>query len=384
MEQPRRRTARPPTAQSGRHRHPPPCPKSPGVPDARPPEPFSIFISRSCSELTQSPSRMMSIVRHYNNRGYQEPGQHSTEHLSKERYTLHPDDEDFLSGYQEIDLPFKCLTKRYFTIVGLCNGVILLCGDYSNHEDFFIFWNPGIRKALYVPMARFAVRDGQWRLFNATRPWHDYLLSSKFLLNGSTHWLFCDSDEAGYTHFQTVTFDLARETFGEILLPKVGFSHVEYSAIIKVYMDMLAIVRDFENHPTIWVMNEYGVADSWSKLVRFEHLHSLLIFGFRSNGEILYLDPAGPEDDEYDDSLSSEDLGMLFPHQPANGMTKRFGKIYGETLSYELIRYVPTLGLLKKGQTITECSGERHGQLLHKDFNSKYDCWLQTTAGHVV
>jgi hypothetical protein len=81
-------------------------------------------------------------------------------------------------------------------------------------------------------------------------------------------------------------FDMSSELFGEIMTPQ-GLGE---EAIISRYSNSLAIFESQrvvqEKQFDMWVMKEYGVADSWVKLITIQlPAESIGLYGFRNNGE---------------------------------------------------------------------------------------------------
>ncbi|KAL3727980.1 hypothetical protein ACJRO7_032687 [Eucalyptus globulus] len=135
-------------------------------------------------------------------------------------------------------------------------------------------------------------------------------------LNGNMHWYVSrigDPREEG-GHGAIVTFNVASEVFKEMAPPK-EFLHkakellheaVILGVSVAVLNDSLAVLinrRDVVLHPelhpelhsicSVWVMSDYGVPESWTKLYTFEACGLVMGFhGFMRNGE-LFMDIDG-------------------------------------------------------------------------------------------
>ncbi|CAH1452779.1 unnamed protein product [Lactuca virosa] len=117
------------------------------------------------------------------------------------------------------------------------------------------------------------MRKGSWKLTTQRFPSHfqdiydfDYL---------------CVDGHAGYLHWHggynygnlvsktIVTFDLGEEKFGEISLPDsvIGYNINEFSITIGVLAGKLCVISNAhrDDECVVWVMEEYGVAESWVK-----------------------------------------------------------------------------------------------------------------------
>lgn len=113
------------------------------------------------------------------------------------------------------------------------------------------------------------------------------------LLNGVVHWLACGGTGNCFVYFW---YDLARNTVGEMpiywetqsLLCSIGVIDGCLAAIWTNFFN-------FEN--TFWIMKEYGVKESWTKLmtISWDHLSSLNLIGVANNGDFIML--TGPSND---------------------------------------------------------------------------------------
>ncbi|KAI3435465.1 uncharacterized protein J3R85_006074 [Psidium guajava] len=116
-------------------------------------------------------------------------------------------------------------------------------------------------------------------------------------LNGNLHWSafeFDDlRDEGG--HRLIVSFDIAGEVFDEMALPEEIFhDYLDGSfASVAALNDLLAVVGVVHPEPqsicSVWVMREYGMPESWTKLYTFEGCGLVItaVDGFTRNGELL-------------------------------------------------------------------------------------------------
>ncbi|XP_010665976.2 F-box/kelch-repeat protein At3g23880 isoform X1 [Beta vulgaris subsp. vulgaris] len=238
------------------------------------------------------------------------------------QFFLHNVDEA-LDNWVEIDSPVGYVNL----IVGCCHGVICLYDYWSRGFSPLVLWNPSIRKAFTLPFpvsktafsgTDFTVVDegfGKYVLPNFTlgfgfdpiskeykvvrvfynwesgsrvtylqadvcslskgdwRTVHSSVEGGKFVIkcrgvyvNGVIHWM-CKKKLGNNVFVKTVlAFNLANEKFSQILLPSPLSSAVLLS--VKVVEDKLAVscTGDASN---VWVMEEYGMAKSWRKLLNF-------------------------------------------------------------------------------------------------------------------
>ncbi|KAF9624640.1 hypothetical protein IFM89_012153 [Coptis chinensis] len=112
------------------------------------------------------------------------------------------------------------------------------------------------------------------------------------LVNGVTHWLGCESKGV------TICFDIKDEHFYEMQLPDLDVNYLSHPGEARVSLGelggLLSLFYMFQaKEVNIWVMGEYGVAGTWTKLfkvgqnemsVLFEFLHPI---GLSKSGEII-------------------------------------------------------------------------------------------------
>ncbi|KAL3515939.1 hypothetical protein ACH5RR_022841 [Cinchona calisaya] len=103
-------------------------------------------------------------------------------------------------------------------------------------------------------------------------PWFMCDNFSRAFVNNRVHWMiFCrqiNKDES-----MILSFDLDREMFQQIRLPNYDHASIEYVESV-VYKDTLGfvVIHPIERTEfcSLWVMKEYGAANSWSKLFNVE------------------------------------------------------------------------------------------------------------------
>ncbi|KAJ9159471.1 hypothetical protein P3X46_024978 [Hevea brasiliensis] len=309
----------------------------------------------------------------------------------KERFTLHLDDDDLFGKYQELDFPLNS-SWDYFEIVGSCNGIVCLTDNHSHILKRIVLWNPSIGLSVTLPLQRFSYRvsnvilgfgfdswtndykvirivyystdggslmvppdveifelsKGAWRINNsASSP--AYVVSkysSQTVLEGAIHWV-------GYYNPRGLTiavFAVHDEEFKEFKMPdEIVTTNVQHLSVM-LCSQLLSLIqyRKRTGHLcyescSIWVMNEYGVHDSWNKLFNVVVPGGLgKTLGLRNNVEVL---------------LVGAD-GELISYDPWNQRVKRLG-INGESCSFYADLYMESLVLLKgkKGVLVHSISG---------------------------
>ena len=140
-------------------------------------------------------------------------------------------------------------------------------------------------------------------------------------VSGALHWL--GNVVEGASLFMILSFNVNNDKFGEIALPHAQQQQLLPQGVmakinrLMVFKGKLAFItlgylrfedanldeyNDFMTSHTprscfIWVMGEYGVHESWSKLffVQFENVLSVRFFGCPSRGELLVIKELNPE-----------------------------------------------------------------------------------------
>ncbi|XP_042758060.1 F-box/kelch-repeat protein At3g06240 [Lactuca sativa] len=221
-------------------------------------------------------------------------------------------------------------------VIGSVNG--LICSSYDNHSVIHI-WNPSLSALLTLPpystpchgynsfkihfrfgfdpktndykvvkltgingpyenvvtwwlqVEIYSMRKGSWKLITEMFPSHIAILINRDDVcadghHGHLHWLGCtDGKEDTKT---IVGFDLGSETFREIPLPDSTLDH-NRSNVVGILAGKLCVMSYIEDVAyAVWVMDEYGVAESWVKHHVFSHFIGYTYpFGFTSHREFL-------------------------------------------------------------------------------------------------
>lgn len=253
-------------------------------------------------------------------------------------YSLHFDNETFTENHAAgIESQFWDKTRFYFRVVGSCNGLVCLSDDLFGYTDTVILWNPSIRQAFTLPVPRFTFdplhrhmfalgfgvdpntnnhkvvrmnylqgRDrymvplevevfslcsGSWRGIETTSP---YCVPERFwsqgLINGVVHWVaYHLTKKSGFVAIRSLvmSFNMGGEEFGELNLPGILVNECPEEMSTAVFGGSLTIVwlDGYGCRCSVWVMKEYGVAESWSNQFNIGGLG--LALGLRRNGEIL-------------------------------------------------------------------------------------------------
>ncbi|KAK2972774.1 hypothetical protein RJ640_027869 [Escallonia rubra] len=135
-----------------------------------------------------------------------------------------------------------------------------------------------------------------WREINAVVPFVWFFPCSELLFNGHFHWWADDEDHGGES---MLSFHISTEVFQQIQLPDVcAFPDGNERAFLVLNESIALVLYNPSAQASfdIWLMIEYGVAESWTKLftigpfVQVEHpllfwKHELLLE--KANGQLV-------------------------------------------------------------------------------------------------
>ena len=222
-------------------------------------------------------------------------------------------------------------------IVGFCNGLLCLASDEKELCHIIYLWNPSIRmfkKLLATPLTDedtisviglaynsqnndfkilrllsvFLGPEAEAEIYSlSTDSWRKVVISMEFLggyepnfgtidiyppcifFNGALH-----SVAASSHHVFILSFNVNDESFREIMWPPTFLYCVPgYFTELALFKGSLAVFIYGNNHLGvlchIWVMEEYGVAESWTRkyMVQMDWFWDGHFFGFADNGELL-------------------------------------------------------------------------------------------------
>ncbi|XP_059660175.1 F-box protein CPR1-like isoform X2 [Cornus florida] len=260
----------------------------------------------------------------------------------KEHYALRYDDNHLFSEYAQLEFPLKSSScNHYFRIIGCCNGLICLSDDQFSYTNNLFLWNPFIRKTMRLPPVRvtvqthglfkhsigfgfdsitddykvvrivhlenhkkppeidiFSLSTGTWRDISHVALPHTIIdeRAPQAFLKGAAHWIASSSDAK-----LIVSFHMGCEEFGQIMLPHNIMAHANQLQIlgfrVAKFQDSLALIHltGAKDKPCcIWVMKEYGVAESWTKQFNIDMIGPFnSVAGFTRNGQLVLASSAG-------------------------------------------------------------------------------------------
>ncbi|XP_058008001.1 F-box/kelch-repeat protein At3g06240-like [Hevea brasiliensis] len=310
------------------------------------------------------------------------------------RYLLYPDESFPANPIEELDCPLKDI-KRFVDIVGSFNGVFCLSyGVYGRHTDGAALWNPSVRKIVNIPCPNvtftshgfykhllgfgfdsatddyklvrivylpdsnfnfdkipplveiYSLRSRVWRkVDNNDLKYVIADFSTSAFLNGTCHWVATKPPNGPGVCDAIVSFSLGEEVFGEMEVPDCLVKKYQF-VDIAVFDGSLLLVASFkltgEGCFTVWMMKEYGVPGSWTRLFDIPDFKSHLkwirkLVAFRQSGQVLL----------------AKLFGQLVFYDPKT--EEIFDtKIRGNAHSFYLDTFVESLVLLNETDEFTE------------------------------
>ncbi|GKV36622.1 hypothetical protein SLEP1_g44730 [Rubroshorea leprosula] len=309
------------------------------------------------------------------------------------RFSLRFDDQDLIEC---TSLQFPYRAKYWCHVFGSCNGLVLLMnGKFGTLPDRLFLWNPIVRKsliisekdlsALFVAGLGFDSRANDYKVLTVSRIMHsDKALKFELYSLNANSWKQLDDVEAishgsvvvvsrkmaflnGVLHFVALRrrsrgrppmylilgFDLQGEVFHEIMLPD-GIVHNYRHPTVHVCGESLAVVRfnrannGMDSILEIWVMKEYAVEGSWTKLsnINISLGGCARVLGFRKNGHVLLSMNKGSA------WLLRNRVGQMVSCDPMSQEIKDL-KIHGNHYWFFFDSFVESLILLDKGNELS-------------------------------
>ncbi|XP_059639622.1 F-box/kelch-repeat protein At3g06240-like [Cornus florida] len=159
--------------------------------------------------------------------------------------------------------------------------------DYKVVRIAYIYGFPDAEVELY------SLNTGCWRRICVVGPHHRFTfapLPSQAFVNGIVHWVGGDLDAD--SDISILTFDMSSEVFCKMKPPAAPpHGWLVTRLAVSVHRESLCLGHfdSLVSKVSIWVMKEYGVVQSWSKLFVFDVNEAYgQLLGFRRNGDLLF------------------------------------------------------------------------------------------------
>ncbi|KAK6930061.1 F-box domain [Dillenia turbinata] len=225
-----------------------------------------------------------------------------------------------VAAMEKLNFPYISETIQ-IKLMGSCNGLLCLIDRYTEADIYM--WNPCTSDCKKLPRLEyltekyhpncgfgydpsnddykvvlnstesedvmsvcvFSLKSNSWRVFSEEYYGllDDYLYPGIYL-NGSLHWRGFSRDCEHV--FKIVYFDLVKEEFGEFPLP------IKHTGLLGAIGGCLCVcARSVGSLVEVFVMKEYGVKESWSKMFNVYGgiSHDLTYLHYTMDGDILLL-----------------------------------------------------------------------------------------------
>ncbi|KAL2506503.1 F-box/kelch-repeat protein [Abeliophyllum distichum] len=156
-------------------------------------------------------------------------------------------------------------------MVGSCNGLICSStygfGFDDLDDDYKVVETCGARSnyEYSAEVKIYSLRKNSWRQIEQ---WPGYYVSdaTSVFAGGAFHWTTIYN---GCWHLTSL--NLATEMYGEVPLPDNEIN-MHTALWLGVLRGCLCLVCNFSTHSDVWMMKEYGVRESWTKLICFKDI----------------------------------------------------------------------------------------------------------------
>ncbi|KAM7490662.1 hypothetical protein LguiA_033583 [Lonicera macranthoides] len=261
------------------------------------------------------------------------------DHPGKENYSVHWDNVA-LDEYAKFDFPYSSMTSRKLRIVGTCNGLVTM-----------YLWNPSIGKFVTVPgpditfWSHGSYSNSYGFGFDTTTD--DYKVVRLVHLENDDDTSIVPPEVELYelstgADLLIATFDMRNEALGVMMGPLCVRAMMDWDTRLQVYGESLSFMHKPINDGScnIWVMKEYGVAESWTKqfTIDLSKVDSWRPSYFRENGNIFLVTYGGYLHSGFGDG------GNLLCYDPKS---KQIKKVEGKEVVSFVGTYRESLVLLK-------------------------------------
>lgn len=171
--------------------------------------------------------------------------------------------------------------------IAMCHGFGYDCVS-GNYKVVLVFPDPSSDNLHRTVTKVYAFGDDSWTTIQGLSFLGDPTNGLGKFVGNSLNWVASGAREK----WVMLSFDLGKEAFQHLSLPDFG-DDIPEGPIQAVLKDCLCVCFDHEEtHLVVWLMKEYGVKESWVKLMAIPHVE-LQIFGFVPHIEPLCMSEDG-------------------------------------------------------------------------------------------
>ncbi|XP_058745299.1 F-box/kelch-repeat protein At3g23880-like [Vicia villosa] len=231
-------------------------------------------------------------------------------------FSLEPLFENSSTSVEPVTL--RSMKNNQRCIIGSCNG--LLC-VFNSSQNTVKLWNPSIRfksnkspqavspdwhimhygfgydqvnekyKVLLVARNKYNFTQSLTKTYTfgeniwKTIPNFSFRPTKRIgkFVNGTLSWMVYKGGPNIFDQFMNIfSFDLEKETYREMLLPQIDGDNVHIHRTLYVLSDCLCV---WDVNGVVWSMKEYGVVESWTKLLIIPYKKIIL------QNQLYYVEP---------------------------------------------------------------------------------------------
>ncbi|KAM3222989.1 F-box/kelch-repeat protein like [Capsicum annuum] len=190
-----------------------------------------------------------------------------------------------------------------YVLLSCCDGLSLLCCSFGLgydliSDDYKIFATVIGTYGHRRPNKILSLKSGSWReIDNHTRG--SCSSGGLAFVRGAFHWILKDD----LLKYFVISFNISNEVYGEISLPEeicnicIGGYVISSVSILQGMLCAYCTCRDTEADTfKLWIMKDYGVKESWTKLFTMREAHLLFAaprYMFVDGEVLLYYQEAG-------------------------------------------------------------------------------------------
>ncbi|EYU24266.1 hypothetical protein MIMGU_mgv1a021932mg, partial [Erythranthe guttata] len=198
---------------------------------------------------------------------------------------------------QQVELTWPDEATGYF--IGISSdGLVCYMDNISVHPTRICVWNPATRvsKTLNIDGMKFHLLVSWFG-----RESSDDVYKEGKLLHGIVHWLVTKISAADPNHAKVLmlTYNLGQKTVGELMPTPIKsheMHHITGIGVIGVIDGCMSAIQGycegFYEIYEVWVMKEYGIKESWTKLFTIPHscdnVQNLELVGVSGYGDIAF------------------------------------------------------------------------------------------------
>ncbi|PIA59852.1 hypothetical protein AQUCO_00400611v1 [Aquilegia coerulea] len=192
-------------------------------------------------------------------------------------------------------LPLPQIAHGHFMFIGF--GFDVKTNDYKVIR--FAFYAPGSSKSGYNQIEVYSLNNNSWKTLDFVLPINFVISDPKMPYhNGGEGQVYCwmgkDFHQGGI--IRILSFDFSKEIFATVPLPNDPTFQSDRIPQLAILREKLAIINGVNFlseihawHYQIWVMNEFGIRESWTKLYTVGPFSFSQPIGFPKNEDFFLL-----------------------------------------------------------------------------------------------